>query len=713
MSKRLTDVWPAVFLFMILILAMQGCVSSTGRMTQQAPAGLSPEDRVAWYTRALKESPDDPELMLKLGNARQEASMAHLKSGEELMEKGYLEQAVQDLQMSIAFYPANARAVELVDRARKMKASRYHDRKGESLAAQGAFEGALSAFKKAVELDPDNQSAQKALDRYRLETDPLAERFGLALSSSEPVSLKFKKTPLLNVFEILSRLSGVNFIFDKDVKESRVSLFMTDVRFERFLEVLLETSELKARPVDKNTLLVYPDTLAKAKRYDDLIIKTFYLSHLTAKDAVAIVAKILKSKDIVANESLNAITVRGSRADVEMTGRILQANDLAPAEVVLNVEIMEVSRTKEKNLGLSTSDSLTLGISETSNGIEYYEDSNFGFAGLGSLEDIGNLTKKELYLSLPTATLNLLKQDADTRTLAKPRIRVKNFGKAAIHIGERVPLRSNRRVQTDGSITYDFQYQDVGIKLTSEPVITRENQVNLKLDLEISSLGNNVGTVDDPQYAIKSKNTSTVLTINDGETVILGGLIQDDERETIKRVPLLGDIPAMGRLFSNHYTENEETDILMTITPVVIRSRDDPAPGAARFWAGSEAVPSTREPWAEQARQENRFSPTPVTPFPVDAPDAPFLYGPYEFTVQVNAFESIEEARTRSEELGAQGYDTLIRTVEIPEKGTWHRVFAGRYDSFLTAEEAAGRMKADRLFSPDVFAVDRDYVYGD
>ncbi len=711
-SKILKDLLAALMVLWV-VMSVQGCVAthSPGKDISQAPEVMDLDSRVAWYTQALKKKPDDPELLFKINRSRQEASMAHLQTAETLIKKKFLREAIAELQMAIAFYPANTRAVELISRVKKMKASVYHMEKAEALVKQGAFSKALDSYKKAVELDPANQRAKNALLRYKKE-DLVFSHYLLDLKKDAPISLKFKKTPLMNVFEILSKISGINFIFDKDVKESPVTLFMTDIKIDKFIEVLLQTSDLRARTINANTLLIYPDTLAKAKDYEDLFVKTFYLSHLTSKDAVAIISKIFKTKDIVANETLNAITLRGKKTDVDMAWKIIQANDLAPSEVVLNVEIIEVSRSKEKNLGLSFSDSITMGVSEKSAGINYYEDSNFGFAGLGSLDDIGNITSKELYLSLPTATLNLLKQDADTRILAKPQIRVRNHGKAAILIGERIPLRSNRKVQTDGSITYDFQYQDVGIKFNAEPVITMNNQVNLNLVLEISSLGSNVGGTDDPQYAIRTKSTSTILTINDGDTVIMGGLIQDEDRGTVKKVPLLGDIPAMGRLFSNRYNENVETDILMTITPVVIRSQDLPEKEVIGFWSGSEKTSSTTPPFGQGDGDKIVYNDSPDKDFSRAIKEGTFLPHDPSFTVQVNAFETEVEAKSRALALEEQQYSTFVKQVEIPGKGTYYRVFAGEFSSFMDAEQAALEMRSKDVFAEDVFAVDRAYVYG-
>jgi general secretion pathway protein D len=689
-----------------------GCVANDAHRTrvQADSMNLDSDSRVEHYTKALVEHPNDTELVIFLQQAKQRASEDHMRKAERLIEKRYFRKAIEELQMSIAFYPANARAVTLIDHVKRKKESFYYYGKGERFVKNGRFPQAREAFKKAIELNPDNVQAQKALDNYRKKDVPPPE-YRLTLRSNAPVSLKFKQTPVINVFEILSKLTGVNFIFDKDMKDSKVTLFMTDVKFDTFLDVLLKTNGLKAKMINRKTMLIYPDTPSKAKEYDELFVKTFYLSHLKAKKAVGILAKIIKAKKVIANEELNSVTVRGKKASVEMAARIFDANDRTPAEAILNVEIIEVRRTKEKNLGLSISDTINFGVSETSSGIK--SGTGVGFAPMASLDDIGDITSKELYLSLPTATLKLLKQDGETKTLAKPQVRVSNHEKASIHIGERIPLRSNRKVQTDGSTTYDYLYQEVGIKLKAEPVINMHDQISMKLNLEVSSLGNNVGTVDDPQYAIKTRTTDTVISIRAGDSVIIGGLISDEERSTLRKIPLLGDVPAMGRIFSNNDGEIIETDILMTITPVIIRSQDIPTSDAAGFWSGSERRVSLEPPFEGRVESQTGFNDYPDEDYIMVMEQDEFLPSDRYFSIQVNSFKDVKDAEKRAVKLETLGYKVWVKSAEIPDTGVFHRVFVEQYESYSEADEAASKMRADKEFDDDIHIVDRDYVYGE
>jgi general secretion pathway protein D len=700
-----------VFL-MLAAVVVCGCVpKDVSTIEAQAREYEAQEDydaAAAHYTRALQQTPDDIGIKARLMDVKQRASLQHMRKALELMENRYFKEAIEELQVSIAFYSGNYRAIELIDKARKMKEAEYYFQKGMTQVQAGDFDSARRSFQKAMDLDPENQEAAKALERFKKRPHQVPE-YGLDQRYDKPISMQFKKTPILNVFEVLSRLTGMNFIFDKEMRENQVTLFMTDVSLDLFLEVLLKTNGLKAKMMNPNSLIIYPDAPAKAKEYDELYVKTFYLSYLKAPEAVAILTKLLRNDNIIVNEKINAVTLRGRKPEVEMAARVIQANDRAPSEVILDVEVMEVSRNLEKDLGLSISETITFGIGDTSGG---EGEPVTRFEPLTSLEALSNISSKELFLSLPTATLRLLRKDGDTRILAKPQLRVNSSEKASILIGERVPLRTNRRVQTDGSTTYDFQYQDVGVKLVAEPVINAYNQVTLKINIEISSLGTNVGTVTDPQFAINTRTVESLLTVFDGDSVIIGGLIEDQDRITTRKIPFLGEMPAMGRLFSSENTEQRETDILLTITPVVIRNQDIPPMEASGFWSGTHDRVSMKPPAAENIKADLLFNEMPDESFIKQTVDDVFLPSDDYFSIQAYSFPDEAQAKHKADQLTEMGYQTWIRPAQIKDKETWYRVFVGQYQGQSQAETALKQMLKQESLPKDMYIVDRGYVYG-
>ena len=599
----------------IAIIFIGGCAGSTRYLEKgKEHASLKEWDQsVQNYQKALAANPGNTEVKLLLARAKLAASMAHMVKGQEYLKEQLYGEATEEFKISISFHPANRKAGLLMEKARKMKASEHYYKKGDDfLKAQKYFE-AREAFKKALELNEAHEKAQKALSHFK-KKDERPAKFRVDLKSKAQVSFKFKQTPVFNVFEVLSRLSGVNFIFDKEIIENKVTMFMTDISFDRFIEVLLRTNKLASKLVNEKTMLIYPDTPAKAKEYQDLQIRTFYLDHLQAEKAVRMLSKILKSKDIIANKNNNSIVIRGSKDVVEIASRIITANDRLPAEVLLHVEILEVKRTKQEELGLTVDpSSVTFGLGETSLEME----DNPSFSSTASIYALDNISKKNAILSLPTATLHFLKQDGDTKILARPQVRVKNNEKATIHIGERIPLRMNRRVDTNGAVTSDFQYQDVGVKLDVVPTISKYGEISMKLSLEISQLGSNLGTTDEPQFSVLTRKAKSVLSVPDGEVVFIGGLIQDNESETIRKVPFLGDLPLIGRLFSNYDTTNSETDVIMTIIPIIIREQESLGTDITRIWSGNERNPSLGEPFESYVEREGAYH---------DQPDEAYFY---------------------------------------------------------------------------------------
>jgi len=438
-----TQLLKKIFMLLAVVLWIVGCNGSSTYIKkgeQHVTAG-DWDRSVQFFQKALAENPDDPGIKLKLTRAKLNASLTHMAKGEEFMKNKLYNDALVEFQISAAFDPSNRNIGFLISKVKALKEAAYFSKQGRNFLRAQKYSQAKEAFMKAIKLDPDNEDSKNALAYFERKEE---YKPGLMIHSmpDTPVSFKFKKTPITNVFEVLSKLSGINFIFDRDMPERKVTLFMTDVSLDRFIEVLLRTNNLAAKLVDEKTMLIYPNTTAKAMEYKDLKIRTFYLANMDAKKAVGLLSKILKSKNIFANEKMNAVVVRGQEEVIKIAARLIEANDRPPAEVLLNVEILEVSKNKEKQLGLEINPaSLSIGIGETGTEI----NNNSSFASISPYYAVKRVTNQELMVSIPTATLHLLKQDGDTQILAKPQIRIKNKEKATIHIGERIPLRTNHR----------------------------------------------------------------------------------------------------------------------------------------------------------------------------------------------------------------------------------------------------------------------------
>lgn len=565
----------------IIMLFFTGCAA-----TEKLKRGDELAKRGEWdeavfnYGELAKDEPWNIEYKNKYLRARFEAAELHFKRGEDNLEKGNHEAAMLEFQAAILLDPTNEKARSSMKKAKRLMDSLYYYGKALEFLRDGKEKEARGALKKSVSLNPGNQAAQIELDKLKRQQKLVMDGYELDLKSAEPITLEFKDAGVKKAFEVLSKLSGINFVFDEDVKDSKTTILIKSATFQQTLDLILATNRLSKKAVNENTIIIYPSTPQKAAQYEELMIKVFYLSNSDAKKTVNLLRTMLKARDIHVQEDLNAIVLRARPDAIELAEKILNATDIADSEVMLAVEVLEVNRNKALKLGLDLSPDTVTAAVPTTNGVI-------------TLENLRNLSSGDLLLTLPSAILNIKKEDLDANTLANPRIRVKNNSKAKIHIGDRVPIITTTVNQ--GVSTENIQYQDVGLKLSVEPVVRQNDEIDLKVSLEVSSLGTKTVTSSGSvAYQIGTRNADTVLRLYDGETQIIGGLINEEERNTVAKVPFLGDIPIIGRLFASNDSSKVKTDILLSITPYIVRRLEVPEETAAGFLSGKDENPSVR-----------------------------------------------------------------------------------------------------------------------
>jgi general secretion pathway protein D len=443
-------------------------------------------------------------------------------------------------------------------------------------------EGAKALIKRILLENPASEAALQLQRQVEAQTDPVAAGVpGLNGKFKKPVTLQFRDANIKLVFEALSRASGINVLLDKDVKpDSKISIFVKDVSVEDCIDLILLQSQLEKKVVSDSTLLIYQNTPAKLREYQDLKIRSFHLVNADAKQMVAMIKTILKTKDIVAHEKTNSIVMRDIPEAVELAARLVEDQDIADPEVMLEVEVLEISGSRLSDIGLKFPSSFTAAVP--------------GGDGL-TLDALRNVRSGNLLVGpSPSVALSLLLQDGDSNLLASPRIRARNREKAKIMIGDRVPVITNAvtPVSTGAPVvTGNVQYLDVGLKLEVEPDIHLDNEVSIKINLEVSSIVKEVqnavsGTL---AYQVGTRNAATVLRLKDGETQILGGLINDEDRNSASKVPGLGQLPLLGRLFSARKDDKRKTEIVLSITPHIIGNRRVADARKTEYWSGTEA----------------------------------------------------------------------------------------------------------------------------
>ncbi len=554
------------------------------------------EDKQEWinsvieYRKAYNDNPRNVEYKARLKQAEFKAADYYYHQGMLLLEREKIDEGIVQLQQGLTAMPGDERLMQAMNKALSKKEANNLYQEGVLIEGAGNADEAKRIFQRAVNLYPDHKMAAEAL--ANIENKKIKERDAekFSLTSTSPISLNFRQADMRSVFEFVAKSFGINIIFDEAIKTiSPVTVFAKDVSFEQALALINVATKTFYKKISKNTIIVVLDSKDKRGQYEDHMMRTFYLSTARAKEAADILRGVMTIRKMIVNEQLNTLVVRDTEEVIRQVEKIIDVNDRKPAEIVLEVEILEMNRTKAERLGLDLG-SYQIGATVPS-----------AIALSGSIS--GAIERISL-LTLPSATFRFFKQDVDARTLANPKVRVVNGKPAKIHIGDRVPLRVSTIINTTGQVNTTYDYKDIGIKLSVEPTVNLDNSTSVKLGLEVSSLGANLGTATEPAFLIGSRNADTFMLLRDGETAILGGLIRDEDRKTVVRIPLLGDIPAAGSLFSSYDMSKGRTDVLLTITPRVVRGWDLPAKESRQFYSGTE------DKYLDQAPFQNLASPS-------------------------------------------------------------------------------------------------------
>lgn len=410
------------------------------------------------------------------------------------------------------------------------------------------------------------------------------------------VDLEFKSAPINMVLEALSKSASLNFVLDRDVKpDLRTTLLARQIPLAEALNLLLKTSQLDKKAVKDDTYIIYPDNPAKQKEYRDLVTKTFYLGNSDAKSVANLIKTLVKSTDVHIDERLNLIIMRDAPEAIEAASRIILSQDLADPEVELQVEVMEITRDSLLQLGIQPPDQVSASLISDS-----------GTIGSMTLAQAENINRNNILLSTttPSAVLNLKRTRGSTHTLANPRIRVMNREKAKIHIGDKVPVITTNTNQTTGTtISESVSYLDVGLKVEAEPRVFLDDEIAIKLNLEVNNIVKEVTSKTGLlTYQVGTRMANTTLRLKDGETQVIAGLIKSEDSKNITGLPGLADLPLLGRLFSSHKDNKSESEIVLLLTPIIIRNLDIPAAFNTEFLSGTG---STISP-PPLSRAENR-----------------------------------------------------------------------------------------------------------
>lgn len=556
------------------------------------------EEGLQHLERATREQPKDGEARTQYYRQREILSNQWLAVAERARAAGQADEAEAGYRKVLQGDPNNPRAIGGLA---ELAAARRQDqavKEAEALFGKGDATGAETRLRTVLTENPNHTGARDLLRRLQeKEAKAQPQAAGVKSPFEKPISLEFRDTPLKAAFEVISRTAGLNFVFDKDVRgDTKITLFARNTNIDEALRLILVTNQLERKMLNDNSVLIYPNTPAKAKDYQELVTKTFYLSNTDVKQAQALVKTMVKSRDVFVDEKLNMLVVKDTPAAVRLAERLIESLDLAEPEVMLEVEVMEVSRTRLLQLGLQFPDQVGYGrltpdlvnttITTTGTGTS----TTLGGALAAGNIDLRNRNNLTAYVANPGMLLNLKDQDGDSRLLANPRIRVVNRAKAKIHIGDKLPVFTTTSTANVG-VSASVSYLDVGLKLEVEPTVHLDEDVAIKVNLEVSSVVKEVtGPTNSLAYQVGNRSAETTLRLRDGETQVLAGLINDEERSSANKLPGLGDLPVVGRLFSSHQDSNNKTEIVLLITPRIVRNVARPQASAPAVASGTEST---------------------------------------------------------------------------------------------------------------------------
>jgi general secretion pathway protein D len=543
------------------------------------------EDGVSELAAAVEHDPNNLSYKLDL-TARREASIQKLiTAGDALRGAGQLDAAVATYRRVLVINPADQRALRGIDGVEA-------DRRHAAMVAGAAkdferkdYDAADAILRSVLDEASGFGPALALAAKINIARGPTTVAPRLKTRNNAKVTLQFRDAPTKMVFEVLARQTGINFVLDKDVKsDGKTTIFVQEVPIEEAIDLVLDQNALARQILSSNMVLIYPNTAAKQKDYEEQIVHTFYLTNAVPKDVEGMLKSMLGAKNLFVDERTSVVVMRDTPDAVRMAQKLVASIDVPEPEVLIEVEVMEISRSKLLNLGITPPGSFTASATSVAGAA-----TTGGASGL-VLSDLSHQSDKTIGISAVSVTANALQTVGNTNTLASPRIRARNKEKAKILIGSRVPvITSSTALLSNGTASSSsVQYLDVGLTLEVQPTVYLDGDVAIKVGLEVSSITKTVNVGNTQAYEIGTRNANTLLRLKDGETQILAGLIQDSDTRSSAGIPGLSQIPIVGRLFGSHNSDREKNEIVLSITPHIIRTQARPDTDNTEFWYGTE-----------------------------------------------------------------------------------------------------------------------------
>jgi len=544
---------------------------------------------VDFYRQAVQEDPDRIDYQIALEQAMRNASFDHLDLARAFEAQGRLEDALREYRRASEYDPPNRQvAAKVLEIEQRIRAE---------------FEAA----------QPPSSIAQLRAQAQQTQAQALPL---LDPASDEPINVVFTNASLRDIITSMADAAGINVTFEMDFNDAPYTVRLVGMSFEDALNQILTANGLFYKVINPQTLMVIPDTVPKRTQYEEQVIQTFYVSHADATELAQMINQVIRvpamavQPQIAPNASSNTITVRATTNVVSIIEKMIEANDNPKAEVIIDVQILEVNRSRARQLGLDLSNfSVGATFSPTT---DPTGDNGAQAFNLNSVTR--GISTADFYLSVPSAVVNFLESDSETRLIAKPQLRGAEGDQIVLQLGDEIPVPSTVFTPVaQGGANFNpltsFNYRPVGVNIEMTPRVTFEGDVMLDLTIENSTRGQDVNIAGQNLPSFGNRRVETQLRLRDGESNLLAGLLREEERSSLRGLPGLARIPVLNRLFGAEDSEVRQTDIVMLLTPRIVRTHELTAADVSPIFIGT----------SQNMELGNR---PPVIASPAAAPDA-------------------------------------------------------------------------------------------
>src|ERR1022692_3329149 len=559
--KRLMPAAVALLVLLAILPALPGdkakAIYDKG---QDAEARENYEGAYNFYKQAYDLKPKDLRYKASFERLRFKAAATIVHQGQKLREEGKLQEALADFQRAALIDPS-------------------------LFVAQQELKRTLQMINDAANPPPQAAGPPSGLERKIKEAGGPVE---LAPISVVPITVKLTEDSKV-IYQTIGQLAGVNVLFDPDYTSRRIKVELNGVTLEDALQITALESKTFWRPVTGNTIFVAQDNPAKRKELEQSVLKTFYLQNLSQptelQDVVNAIRAVLDVQRVQQLLSQNALVVRGTPDQIALAEKLVEDLDKARPEVIVDIAVLQVSKDKSRTLGLSPPTSATVTLQSNINTTTTTGTTTSGTgatvtSGTGTgleLNTLGNLNATDFQVTIPSANLSAVMGDTDTKMLQNPQVRALDNQKATLKIGERVPVATGSfqpgigGVGINPLVNTQFQYLDVGVNIDVTPHVHADREVTLKITMEISSVvgQSSIGGISQP--IIGQKKIEHEIRLKDGESSLIGGILDDSQTRSLAGIPGLASIPILGYFFGQRTQDHSQDETVFAITPHIIR----------------------------------------------------------------------------------------------------------------------------------------------